>query len=481
MISTLLPLDLERSTMTDSPARVFARLSDPNPPAVTPVVLDTAVVLGGSIAGLLAARVLSDHAATVIVIDRDDPGASAEPRPGVPQGSQIHALLPGGLVQLERWFPGFTEQTLAAGACPAPVSVRRTYINGVRKVRGSQATMLTGSRPFLEAQIRRHTLALPNIKTITARVTGLEFGADAVTGVRYESGSERGLERADFVVDAMGRSSRLSEWLAQAGWQRPAVQRMSVDLNYATALLRREGGDPDINAVVALRSPDRSADVAGAAICQVEGARWMIMMAGYVDHRPGRTADDLVRMCRTEFPPEFGEVAGKEILGDVRPYRHAENLRRDFHALARMPARLVVMGDAVASFNPVYGQGMSSAALHASCLSEYLRSDPDLSRPAREFFALQRVVVDAAWDFSTGADLALPHVDGPYPRGHRLLRWISNQIFTASVIDPELGPRFDEVAYMRKHPSSLATPGTLIRSIMVNLRAGFADRRRRRG
>jgi hypothetical protein len=114
---------------------------------------------------------------------------------------------------------------------------------------------------------------------------------------------------------------------------------MSVDLNYATAL----------------RSPATSADVAGAAVCQVEGARWMIMMAGYVDHRPGRTADDLVRMCRTEFPPEFGEVAGKEILGDVSSYRHAESLRRDFHALTRMPARLVATGDPVASFNPVYG------------------------------------------------------------------------------------------------------------------------------
>lgn len=185
---------------------------------------------------------------------------------------------------------------------------------------------------------------------------------------------------------------------------------MSVDLDYATALLRREDGDPDINPVVALRSPARSANVAGAAICQVEGARWMIMMAGYVDHRPGRTADDLVRMRRTEFPPEFGEVAGKEILGDVRSYRHAENLRRDFHALTRMPARL--------------------------------------ARQAGEFFALQR---------------AIP------VHGYRLPQWISNQIFTASVLDPEFGPRLEEVAHMLKHPSSLATPGTLIRSIMVNL------------
>jgi 2-polyprenyl-6-methoxyphenol hydroxylase-like FAD-dependent oxidoreductase len=464
-------LDLERNTMTDSPAAVFAQLSDPNPPAATSVVLDTAVVLGGSIAGLLAARVLSDHAATVVVIDKDDPGASTEPRPGVPQGSQIHALLPGGLVQLERWFPGFTDQTLAAGARPAPASVRRMYLDGARKVRGSQAMMLTGSRPFLEAQIRRHTLALPNIKTITARVTGLEFSPDAVTGVRYESGSEQGLEHADFVVDAMGRSSRLSDWLAQAGWPRPAVQRMPVDLNYATAVLQRGDGDPDISTVLALHSPGRSADVAGGAINQVEGARWMIVMWGYVSQRPGRTADDLIRLGTTQFPPEFGQVAGNEILGGIRSYRHADSVRRDFHGVARMSARLVATGDAVASFNPVYAQGMTAAALHASCLSQYLRSGPVLSRPAREFFALQKVVVDAAWDTSTSADLALPHVNGPYPRGYRLLRWISNQIVAASLLDPEIGRRFEEVTQMLKHPSSLAAPGTLIRSIMVNLQA----------
>jgi hypothetical protein len=118
---------------------------------------------------------------------------------------------------------------------------------------------------------------------------------------------------------------------------------------------------------------------------------------------------------------------------------------------------------------------MSSAALHASCLSEYLRSDPDLARPAHEFFALQKVVVDAAWDVSTTADLTLPHVDGPYPRGYPVLRWLNGQIMAASAVDPEISRRFDEVTFMLKHPSSLASPGTLLRSIFANLRA----RRRR--
>ena len=457
--------------MRHSPATVFARLSNPNPPTDTSVVMDTAVVLGGSIAGLLAARVLSDHAATVIVIDRDNPGASTEPRPGAPQATAMHSLLPGGLIQLQRWFPGFTEQALAAGACAAPQSARRFYFEGIPRAGGSQEMMLTSTRPFMEAQLRRHTLGLPNVKTTTARVTGLEFGGDAVTGVRYESDGQEGVERADFVMDAMGRSSRLSEWLAQAGWERPPVRRTQIDLNYASALLRRGDGDPEVSAVLALRAPGNRDKVAGAGFIRVEGDRWLIGMAGYVDSRPGHTAEDLVRRCTTEFPPEFGQVAGNEILGEVRSFRHSDSLRRDFHALTRTPARLAAIGDAVVAPNPVYGQGIALAALQASCLSEYLRSDPDLSRPAREFFALQKVVVDAAWGIAYGADLALPHVDAPYPRGYRLLRWINNQVRPASFLDPEIARQLEEVTWMLKHPSSLAAPATLIRAIRANRRA----------
>ncbi|MET7994282.1 hypothetical protein ABZU76_25640 [Amycolatopsis sp. NPDC005232] len=127
-------------------------------------------------------------------------------------------------------------------------------------------------------------------------------------------------------------------------------------------------------------------------------------------------------------------------------------------------------GDAVASFNPIYGQGMSCAALHASCLSEYLRTGPDLAVPAHAFFALQRVIVDAAWGLSTGGDLELPHVDGPYPRGYRLHNRAIRQIVAASVFEPEIARRFDEVAYLLAHPATLARPGTLVRSIAANRR-----------
>ncbi|MFG3685119.1 FAD-dependent oxidoreductase [Micromonospora sp. NPDC047740] len=457
--------------MFRSPARVFAALNAARPPDQVVPIMGKAVVLGGSVAGLLAARVLSDHAESVVIIDRDDLQVSGE-RPGVPQGTQLHALLPGGFLQLERLFPGFREQALAQGAIEAPPAARRNYLDGRRKVVvPDDADSLAGSRPLLEGLIRQQVLRLPNVKTVTARATGLVCDGAVTTGVHCDVGGLAGVESGDLVVDAMGRSSRLSDWLEQAGWERPVARRMPVHLNYATALFRRRETNPELAVVLALHSPGMSSDVAGAAFFAVEDGRWMAMMAGYGENRPGRTADDFVHRLREQFPPEFGEVAGGELLGDVQTYRHADSRRRDFHTLKRFPAGLVSVGDAVASFNPVYGQGMTAAALHAACLSAYLRSGPDLGAPARRFFALQKVVVDAAWSTSTSADLALPHVNGPYPRGYRVASWVSRQIVAATVTDVTTARRFNEVVSMRAHPRSLATPGVILGALRANRRA----------
>ncbi|MFC0003784.1 FAD-dependent oxidoreductase [Micromonospora siamensis] len=446
------------------PARVFARIGGDGPAPPPRTVLGRAVVLGASMAGLLAARVLADHAESVLILDRDDLPPDARPRAGVPQGTQMHVLLPAGRQQIERWFPGFSREALVEGAVLVTAESRRTYHDGRRKVRGSDVDMIAASRPFIEALLRRHALELPNVTLRHDRATGLAIGGGAVTGVRHDGGTVP----ADFVVDATGRSSRLGDWLEQAGWERPPMRRLAIGLNYATALFRRTEEHPVPNAVLAGCSAERGGDVAGAGLSAIEGDRWIVMLGGYGHCRPGRDLDDLLRRCREDFPPEFGRVVRNELLGPVRTYRQADSRRRDFHRLARLPGGLVAVGDAVASFNPIYGQGMSSAGLHASCLSAYLRSGADPRRPAREFFALQRVVVDAAWDMSTSADLARPSVTAPRPRGYRLSRWVSNQIVAASVTDPTIARRFDAVVEMRSHPRSLASPAVLARAVRVN-------------
>jgi 2-polyprenyl-6-methoxyphenol hydroxylase-like FAD-dependent oxidoreductase len=462
--------------MSRSLNAIFDRLGTAEAPPDPPVFFDHAVVMGGSIAGLLAARVLADHAETVLIIERDELTDAPVARPGVPQASQVHMLLGAGRVQLDCWFDGFSKEAVADGAVLAGGDAHQLHFNGRRKVTVPDVELLCSSRPFLESVVRRRITRLPNVSFVRGRATGVEFAFGQAVGVRYEpaDGGRPMIESADFIVDAMGRSSRLGDWLERSGWQKAPTRRMKIGINYTCACFRRTDSTPPVAAAIASWSLGRvPAGVSPGAIGAIEDDRWLVMLGGYGMDRPGRTPEGFRRLCRV-LPPVFAAAAEEEMLGEIRTYHQATSMRRDYHLLERLPARLVSVGDAVASFNPIYGQGMSSAALHASCLSEYLRSDPDLSAPANDFRALQRIVVDAAWQTSASPDLALPHINGPYPRGYRLAQRVTNMIVDASVTDVEVGRRFTAVAHMRAHPSTLATPGTLLRAA----RAVWRDQRR---
>jgi len=451
--------------MALSAAETFAEISSTAPPSGPAARIGTALVLGGSVAGMLAARVLAEHAGAVVVIERDLATAQAGPRPGVPQGGQVHVLLGAGLRQLERWFPGFTERAVAAGAGLVTPERGRAYNDDVPKVQGSADAMLTSTRPFLEQLIRTELRALPNVKMIAGRVTGLEFDDTAVTAVRYESDGVAGREPADLVVDALGRASRVSDWLEAAGWDRPPMTRLATGVNYATAFFRRPPGEPEIGSALALYGTGRGGSTGGAIFLAVEDDRYVVMQGGYGDDRPGSTAQDMVERCRRRLPEPFGHVVANEMLGDVTTYRQGDSRRRDFDACERLPARLIPVGDAVASFNPLYGQGMSSAALHASALSMYLRSEPDLSVPARDFLALQKVVVDAAWAISTPGDAARAAGAARPSIGQRLAGWFVGRVVDASVTDLEVNRVFMEVTQMLVHPTRLREPATLWRAV----------------
>lgn len=211
----------------DSDRAVFDRLTRTDPPARTSALFDTACVLGGSIAGLMAARVLADHARTVLIIERDEVDAEARPRPGVPQDRQGHVLLPAGRAQIERWLPGFTREALDCGAVFVEPERQVTYLGDQPQMPNRARPFLAGTRPFLESLIRRRVLGLPNVSTVAARATGLEFRDGAVHAVRYAANGAEQVVAVDFVVDAMGRSSKSSEWVERAGFQRPQLHRLA--------------------------------------------------------------------------------------------------------------------------------------------------------------------------------------------------------------------------------------------------------------
>jgi 2-polyprenyl-6-methoxyphenol hydroxylase-like FAD-dependent oxidoreductase len=448
--------------MPNSPADVFDRLSTPVAPAGTRRLFGTACVLGGGLAGLVAARVLTDHADRVVIIEPDGPdaGSNGEPRPGVPQGYQVHVLLPGGRAQLERFYPGIVEQAVEEGAAMHPPHLVASYLDEVEQITTPNARFVASSRPFLESLVRRRTLALRGVEYVTGRVTGLNYTDGAVDAVRYTTSGGEVVAAADFVVDATGRSSRLSDWLERGGWPRPELERLQVDVRYLSARFKRSDDWAGPHNGICRYSPFfESRGLAGAAVSAIENQQWTVMLAYF-----GNPADDFLARCR-ELPPIFREAVGGELLGEVVPYRHPDSRWRHFEALDRFPARLAVVGDAVASFNPVYGQGMSSAALHASCLSEHLRSGLDI----RHFFDLQKVIVEAAWRTSTAGDAArLGVAKPPATEQERRVAWAMRQIRAAAGRDVAVGTAFRAVGFMTAHPNSLAAPELVLRAARTN-------------
>lgn len=449
----------------------FERLGTAGPSQRPERLVDTACVLGGSIAGLFAARVLARHANRVVVIERDTVGDEVRHRPGVPQGQHVHALLPGGLRWMERWFPGLTQQVQAGGGVLADPAQTVSYIDARPQVRTGSHRLLMASRPFLETGIRTRVLGLPNVSVLRAQATGLEYRGDEVVAVRHTSDTGPEVLPAGIVVDAMGRASKMSNWLSEDGYDRPDLQRLPTAINYTTAVFKRPLGPEDLEltcSIARFQPPYPVDGVAVAAVSAIEGDRWMMLLVGYDDTCPGRTLDVFRAAC-SKLPPPFPEAASNALVEEIATYHQADSRRRDFANTRRFPARLVSAGDAVASFNPIYGQGMSSAALHAACLSEFLGSGPDLRTPARGFFALQDTVVDAAWTVSAGSDAArldaLSGADVPDEVSRH--RQALDQIMRATLVDESVSKAFEDVVFMIAHPATLADPALVERAAAV--------------
>jgi hypothetical protein len=209
-------------------------------------IMDRAVVLGGSMAGLLAARVLAEHVIDVRVVDRDDLRTSRGRRRGVPQARHIHALLPRGRQVLEELFPGLTAELIGAGVPVGDLlGDARLHLDGHRLRRAASGlTTLSLSRPLLEERVRSRVQRLTNVRFAEpCDVVGLTTSADRrrVTGVRLlrrADGSAEEVLDADVVIDAMGRGSRTPSWLETLGYRPPVEERITVDLGCTTRTYR---------------------------------------------------------------------------------------------------------------------------------------------------------------------------------------------------------------------------------------------------
>jgi 2-polyprenyl-6-methoxyphenol hydroxylase-like FAD-dependent oxidoreductase len=443
-----------------------------------------AVVLGASTAGLLAARVLAERHARVTLVDRDPVAVLAGPRRGVPQGRHIHVLHPRGLQILDELFPGLADALAADGAVPADLGrdVRAIFSGHHLRQAPLGLRAVLCSRPFLEDRVRARVLGLPNVTVRHAAVAGL-IGPTPdrrVTGVRVvpNRGGQESVMLADLVVDATGRGSHLPAALEQLGYRKPAEDRVEIGLAYATRLFRlRPGALGQDVAIVQGATPGHPRS---GFLAQVEGGRHLVGMAGVLGDLPPVDLAGFTAFAASPQHPDIAEaLVGAEPLDDGVTIRFPVSVRRRYERLPDLPAGLLAAGDGVCSFNPVYGQGMTVAALEAVLLRDLLARElvPD---PRRWFRAAARVV-DAPWQVSVGADLAFPDVVGRRTVQVRLANAYLPRLHAAATTDAELATAFARVVGLLDPPAALMRPDRLARAAAGTLRQRVIAHRARSG
>ena len=455
--------------------------------------LGHAVVIGASMAGLLAARALTDHVERVTVIERDALPAGAEHRTGVPQGRQLHILLARGRQVIEGFFPGYREQLLAAGAVPVQVPADVLVLGpaGLLDRRATGWEALSASRLLVEASVRSRLRELPGITFLERHeVTGLVASRDGrgVRGVEVRSrdagsGGSADLE-AELVVDASGRGSRAAAWLAGLGYPGAALSEVDPNIAYASRMYRiPDGFSADWRAVM-LSSQPPSMPRTGY-LFPIEGGRWMVSMVGTAGQHPPTDDDGWRAFARSLRSPVIADaLAGAEPLAPVRGHRGTANRQWHVERMARWPERFVVLGDAVCAFNPVYGQGMSTAAVAAEtldgCLAEHLRdhSGTDLDGLAVRFQRRLARRNASPWTLSTGEDLRFPTTTGmragPVLRAqHRYL----DRLALAATTDTAVAEAYLRVVGMLDEPTVLFRPRVLVSALRPAREQGVRRRR----
>ncbi|SDR13136.1 FAD-dependent monooxygenase [Natronobacterium texcoconense] len=422
-----------------------------------------AVVLGAGVAGLLAARVLADAFEAVTVIERDPLPDVAEPRRGVPQGNHVHVLLEGGRAAIDDLCPGFSDDVTASGGVITSGTEFRIYVQG-DTLRTDHQSLHLATRALYEHTVRRRVASLEGVE-MRSGCQFVDYVADgestAVEGVTIRNReSDRERLVADLVVDATGRTSRTPEWLETHGYDRPPVDEVEIDIGYASTFVERP---PDDRRGVSLEA--EAPRTRGAFLVPVEGDRWLVNLHGVHGDHPPTDPDGFEAFAATLPFPIVSEILSDHPMtdGDVAFYPFPSNRRYRYEKLDRFPDGLVVVGDAIASFNPVNGQGMSVAALEALLLHHALvktgRDGLEL-----EFFDDAAAVVDVAWNLSVGGDLAFSQTEGELPRGAAAYDWYVNRLIRRAHTDVRLADVLWSVFMLERPPSVLFRPRVVWRA-----------------
>ncbi|MBA2951795.1 NAD(P)/FAD-dependent oxidoreductase [Streptomyces himalayensis] len=422
-----------------------------------------AIVLGGGFAGLLAAHVLARHDAQVTIID-PDPIRDASPyRRGTPQARHPHGMLHRGATVLEGIFPGFSDELIRRGA---PVfdfgeGARVLFPSGWASPVTSHVRHHAASRPLLESVLRERVLSHPAIEIADGTwADGLVWRDGQVTGIHDTEGERR---LADLVVDATGRTSRLTDWLTSAGLPPPAPRRVRAQLSYTSRLFActpKYTPAWQVTAELTYAPHLRR----GAVAVRIEENRIQLTLIGADGERAPRDDEGFRRYAAGLRSPHHLEVISRALpLGAIYRYGGLDNCWRLYHRMRHWPEGLIAIGDAVCTLNPVYGHGMTVAALEAEILNRLLGRLRDCRAPGfgHAFQQALPTAIRTPWQLAAYSDIGWQDTGRRTPAllAHRTVRRIIDRM----PADPDLYRRFIKVQNLTAHPATLAPPAVLHR------------------
>jgi 2-polyprenyl-6-methoxyphenol hydroxylase-like FAD-dependent oxidoreductase len=442
-----------------------------------------AIVIGGSMAGMCAARVLSDFFGRVTIVDRDSYPDGALERPGVPQSRHVHVMLARGRMELESLLPGFERTMLSRGALDLDFGwdFAALRVGGwvPREMYGIK--LLHASRVLIEAVARELLRKIPNVEFIeNTRVSGLIVNENRsrVLGVRTVATGDRETTaelRGDLVIDASGRSTKAPSWFEEIGLGAP--EEIVVDSHSGYASRWFQAPEPERRPKEwwwkgAWVDPKLPENPYAGVLFPVESNRWVVTVAGLGKNYPPTGEDGYLDTIKRLRSPILHEAISRaEPISPIYANRAMANRWRRYD---RWPARLdgfIALGDAACAFNPAYGQGMTTGALSALTLRDSI-AKWGLAHPefARKFFAAQALVQKGPWGMATGADFAVPGTEGTKPLSSKIFDPLVKVIMERSFDDPVVRLTMGKVIHMLRPPSDLFAPAILARVFTATAR-----------
>jgi 2-polyprenyl-6-methoxyphenol hydroxylase-like FAD-dependent oxidoreductase len=404
-----------------------------------------AIVIGASLGGLCAARVLSDVCERVTVYERDELPSGPENRAAVPQGKHVHLLMARGAQEFESLFPGLLDDMVADGV---PILENRPdciYFGAAGHVLGTahrlqdEFTAYVPSRPMLEWQIRRRVLAIENVDVVHTSVTEPVYDAarGRVTGVLLDSDE---MVPADLVVDAAGRGTRLPVWLEKWGYPRPQEDTVDVGIAYASQRVKIPDGLLAEKVVVAGASHEQRVGV--GALFYEDGV-WNVTTFGIAKAEPPQDFAQICAVADEILPAHFSSALRQGTpLGEMAFHKYPTSRWRRYDKLDRFPDGIFPFGDAVVSFNPTFGQGMTMTAIQAGNLRKVVESGaPDVAKRLAKSTAKTTYPV---WMMTVIGDLALHDATttDETPRWYKPVGSLFDQFLGAAETDPVLAEWF---------------------------------------